>query len=359
MVGDLEGASEAQIQALADKVGVSPEDLKNAQHNYIKAKNYNDFKKKYTKKANQQTAKQAAKSQVAAQFANDPLSDAYTPERKAKAKTFRSRTEADKFHRAYLDSEVWDKLSDREKYAVWEYTQNSNPMNKSLSGYHDSWNRYDFIGLDKTKWGHEDAWRYIPSEFSRFGKNGKVTYHRAISDLTKAIDKAELPDDVYLVRGSGNGGLAGMMEDILPFDDALDYLNRGDIDSLKKILEGSTIKNHAFTSTGIASGTGFSGEVKYKIYAPKGTKGMYAEPQSYYGDTVGMNAKLYQTGQSYYSVGSEAEVILQRGTSYRVTSIEKTGYNSYEVEMEVVNQPDYFNHGDEDTFNDGATRHKD
>lgn len=427
-VGSLDGVSDEQLEAWAQKFGVTKEELikksngiiesDNSINHSIKAKSYNEFKKKYEKKEATQTAKYQAQLDILNQqkedfkkkwgynasytdsdidqtYDNFPQwkqteeykewqklkkqetalkkkiaygsgaggktssfdNDAFSDTRKAAARDFSDKYEADKFHRAYLDSQ-WDNLPDKEKYSVWEYTQNSNPLNKSLSGYHDSWSRYDFKGLGNTNWGHEDPWRSIPTEFKKFGKDGHVAYKNAITDLTKAIDKMELPDDLYLVRGSERDGFAGLLESIMPFGDAKDYIDRGDIASLKTLLEGNTVTNHAFTSTGIAQGTGFQKEVSYKIYAPKGTHGLYAEPQSYYGDTVGMNAELYKTGRSYYGVGNEAEVILQRGTKYRVSKVDYDG-SSYSVEMEVVEQPDYFKHGDEETFNNGATRHKD
>lgn len=276
---------------------------------------------------------------------------------KKAAKSFSDRNAADKFHRKNLD-EVWDDLTNEEKYGVWEYTRNSNPMNKSLSGYHDSWDRSHYIGPDKTVWGHEDSWRSLPSAFKKYGENGHCTYHKVVTDTTKAIEKSALPDNCYLVRGSDKGGFAGMIENgPLSFDQAKRLLDGGDVKSIKKALENQVIQNHAFTSTGIARGTGFSGDVAYTIYAPKGTKAVYAEPQSYFGNTVGSSAKLYKKGQSYSSVGGEAEVILQRGTKFRITDIEKKG-STLNVHMEVVEQPDYFKFGDEDTFNGGKTRHK-
>lgn len=286
------------------------------------------------------------------QFADD----AYDAATKKAAKNFTSKNAADKFHREYLD-EIWDDLDDSEKYGIWEYTRNSNPMNKSLSGYHDNWSRGSFIGPLNTDWGHEDSWRSIPSVFKKFGKDGHCTYHKAITDTTKAIEKSVLPDGVMLVRGSDKGGFAGMIEgDIFSFDDAKKLLQSGDINKIKSALEGQVIQNHAFTSTGIASGTGFGGDVAYKIYAPKGTKAIYAEPQSYFGNTIS-GAKLYKKGQSYSSVGNEAEVILQRGTKFRITKIEGSSYQ-ITVHMEIVEQPNYFKYFDEDTFNNGATRHK-
>ena len=282
--------------------------------------------------------------------------DAFDEKTKKAAHNFTNKREADNFHRQYLDS-IWDNLNDEEKYGIWEYTRNSNPMNKSLSGYHDGWSRSDFIGLDKTDWGHEDSWRSLPSAFKKYGKDGHVTYHKAITDTTKAIEKSALPEGVKLVRGSDKNGFAGMIEgDLFSFNQAKDLLNKSE-GEIKKALEGQVIQNHAFTSTGIASGTGFGGEVAYRIYAPTGTHAIYAEPQSYFGDTVGSSAKLYKKGQSYSGVGSEAEVILQRGTEFRITNVTKSG-SKITVEMEVVSQPDYFKFGDEDTFNAGKTRHK-
>ena len=287
------------------------------------------------------------------QFADD----AYDAATKKAAKNFTNRNTADKFHREYLD-EIWDDLDDSEKYGIWEYTRNSNPMNKSLSGYHDDWSRRSFIGPLNTDWGHEDPWRSLPSAFKKFGSGGHVTYHKAITDTTKAIEKSTLPDGVMLVRGSDKSGFAGMIEgDLFSFDNAKKLLQSGDINKIKSALEGQVIQNHAFTSTGIASGTGFGGDVAYKIYAPKGTKAIYAEPQSYFGNTVGSSAKLYKKGQAYSSVGREAEVIIQRGTKFRITKIEQNGY-TMTVHMEVVEQPNYFKYFDEDTFNNGATRHK-
>lgn len=282
----------------------------------------------------------------------------YTEEAKRAARLFTSREKADLFHRAQLD-EIWKTLEDDEKYAIWEYTRNSNPMNKSLSGYHDSWSRRDFIGWLDTDWGHEDRWRSIPSNFSKFGENGHVTYKKAITDLTKVIEKSELQEAAHFVRGSDINGLAGILADGFgenTFEDFIALLRAGDVDTLQELLEDQVFYNHAFTSTGIAKGTGFGGEVSYEIYAPAGTKCIYAEPQSYFGNTVGMTARLYKKGEYYSGVGHEAEVIFQRGTGFRITGIEEH-YGNYTIKMEVVDQPDFFVYFDENTIDKGATRH--
>lgn len=283
--------------------------------------------------------------------------DAWDKETKDKAHEYGryELDEADRYHREYLDK-MWNNLSREEKYAVWEYTRNSNPMNKSLSGYHDDWYRRSYIGPENTDWGHEDSWRLIPDAFSEFGVNGHVDYKQAITDLTLALDKSSLPEGCWLVRGSDRGGLAGLIEgDLFSFNEAKNIIDGG-LEEMRRAFIGQPFQNHSFMSTGIATGTGFGGGVSYRIYAPAGTHGMYVEPQSYFGDTIN-GAELYTVGKPYSSVGGEAEILLQRGMTFRITDIRMEG-GGLVVEMEVIDQPNYFKHGDEDTFNNGQTRHK-
>ena len=286
--------------------------------------------------------------------------DDFTDKAKSLAKLYENRQIADKDLRKWLDDN-WDVLDDDQKFSVWKYTENSNPMNKPLSGYaNGSWGRENFVGVGNADWGTEDSWRQLGSTFAKkFGKDGtrNVDHAKAIADLTTAIDSMETPSSMYLFRGSDYSGFAGWFEGSgFGFDDLLELFKNGSKEDLKA-LEGMTVQNHAFTSTAIASDSGFSGNVKYKIYAPKGTRGIYAEPQSYYGKTVGMKEALYKTGQNYSDVGGEAEVILQRGTEFRITNIKKTG-STIDVEMEIVNQPRYFDSGYEQTINSGATLFK-
>ena len=94
------------------------------------------------------------------------------------------------------------------------------------------------------------------------------------------------------------------------------------------------------------------------MFAPKGTHAIYAEPASYYGETVGQREKIYKVGQSHISIGGEAEVIIQRGTDFRITNVDFDEYGNITVKMEVVNQPDYFKTGLEHTHNGGKTSYK-
>jgi len=298
-----------------------------------------------------------------AQF--DP--DAWDTVTKKAARKFTDKNTADSELRPELNA-MWNTLTDVEKYGVWEYTRNSHPMNQPLSGFNDRWGRVgtrNFVGLDKTHWGHQDNYSnrnfYDAPNMARFGKNGHPSYHKAITELTKAIEKSRLKKGIWLVRGSDEEGLAGMWESGgtggLDFAKVMDLLSgRYSVADVKKALVGQTGQNHAFTSTGVATGTGFSGAVKYNIYAPKGTKGIYAEPQSYWGGTT--KRDIYKVGDRKSHVSNEAEIIVQRGTRYRVVDV-KGSPGRWVIDMEIVEQPDYFRNGDENTYNDGKTRQKD
>ncbi len=289
------------------------------------------------------------------------IPEAYSAPRKGAAKLFDDRHKADALWRKELDAR-WDGYTDYEKYSIWKYTENSNPLNKPLSGYEWGWDRLSFRGLGQAKWGIEDDNRYLRSNdfIRRFGKNGTdhVDHKKVIQNLTTAIDKSPLAEDAWFVRGSDKGGLAGLFEgDLFSFEEADRLIRTGDTKALEKAFKGQTFTNHAFTSTGIATDAGFDGDVIYKIFAPKGTKAIYAEPASYYGSTIN-GEELYSKGKASFGVGGEAEMIFQRGSQYRITKISKNSYGDIEIEMEVVGQPNYFRTGLEETFNGGKTTHK-
>jgi hypothetical protein len=96
--------------------------------------------------------------------------------------------------------------------------------------------------------------------------------------------------------------------------------------------------DYGFASCGSSKGKGFSGYI-FNIYCPKGTKMMYAEPFSHYGDGDKIRwDSLHLDGISKQpSFGHEDETIIQRGTTFRVKKVEKKGANVY-FDIEVVKQ---------------------
>jgi SAM-dependent methyltransferase len=77
-----------------------------------------------------------------------------------------------------------------------------------------------------------------------------------------------------------------------------------------------------FASTAVNKGSGFSGEIIWNIYAPRGTQMMYAEPFSAFGHGGGLN---WDGISKQTAFGREAEMIVQRGANYKITKMEKKG----------------------------------
>ena len=202
---------------------------------------------------------------------------------------------------------VWQAATQAERNAAHKYTSGSGSFNRPLRGYDGGW--YNFKGVGKVPLNNEGS-------------------GEAIKHLTNIIDKNPSKFDIWLQRGvesdSGAAAFLGISQELLNASEA----------DLRQMLLGKVLKDEAFTSTAAAKGKGFSGRMILNIYAPKGTKMIYAEPFSAYGH----GAKLNWDGISgQNSFGYEFEVILQRGTSYKITKVEKVGNRLY-VDVDVVGQ---------------------
>lgn len=242
----------------------------------------------------------------------------FSEERKTAAITTfnqRSPEEADKLHRANLGSK-WDDLSDGEKDSIYWYTQGSGKINRPLRGYEGSWKESDFKGAGKVDLDAEGGGQYI-------------------KDLTSAINKSPLPEDMVFRRGINERGLAGF----LGMDEKT--LKKMKPDQLKQ-FEYSMKVDEGFMSVGAAQGKGFTSAVTVNVYCPKGTKAIYAEPVSHYNPhnkTKNANgAKTWDGKSEATNIGKEQEVIIQRGSTYTITGIRKVKSGSkykYEMDIEV------------------------
>lgn len=149
----------------------------------------------------------------------------------------------------------------------------------------------------------------------------------AIDDCTSAIAQSHLQEDVTLVRLMSANSLSSMIG--VP----VEKIFSGNIKS--ENLVGKVVQDSGFMSCGSAKGTGYGDSAyRLKIYAPKGTEAIYAEPFSRFGDS-GYNGRQWdgKTAATYF--GSEFETILQRGTKTQITGIRTTGHK-LEVQVQVV-----------------------
>lgn len=217
---------------------------------------------------------------------------------------------------------VWKKAPEAEKEVAFEYTYTYSKFNEPLRGIIYGTGQY--VGPGNVDMDN------IGVDYKAF-KPGEVK--TSINNLTNIIDKCELPQDMQLIRGCDMSGMDKF------FGKSIDWLKNASNEELQSLVD-TKVTDHGFMSTGCAEGKGFTNsDIIMHIYAPKGTKGMYAEPFSKYG--MGAEGAHWDGKEKFSDFGSEQELILQRSTSLRIKSIKRVGWKLH-VEMQVVSQdPQY------------------
>lgn len=293
--------------------------------------------------------------------------NAYSKTRKDAALWARDADTGDDYFRPFAEAD-WKRWSKNEKEVAFNYTSGSSYINEpcyktylnTKYGVHgevrDSWKDINTLSdmIEKSKPFTRDVWlnrgASIDEFFGQFGE-------RLISDRTIEIKyeniAKKIKDKKEELRWEMNNQkikkLQSKIDDLQKQLDSIDISNIITSD-LSKII-GKEGLNKPFMSTAHTKGYGFvgSGENKvtshcvYNIYCPKGTKGIYTEPYSCYG-------RLWDDGYKWdgkdgvhsYGGSMELEVILQRGTRFRVTKVQRL-YNSGDfkwfIDIEVIDQP--------------------
>lgn len=240
----------------------------------------------------------------------DSVDDAFSQARKDAAMWAKSTKEADALLRDKC-GEVWKAAKQAERRAIYDYTFGSGKFNRPLSGFQGGWGQYNNKGVGKVDLNYEGAFKEI-------------------KDMTEIISQSSYDFDVWLQRGCGTEAIESFLH--LPNG----TLGRMTQEQLQQFL-GRDGRIYSFTSTGVAKGKGFSGNVIMNIYAPKGTQMMYAEPFSAFGNGGG---KSWDGISSQSTFGYESEMIIQRGASYTITKIEKTGGTIF-IDVEVHPEQGY------------------
>ena len=238
------------------------------------------------------------------------IDDAFSQARKDAAMWAKSTKEADALLRDKC-GEVWKAAKQAERRAIYDYTSGSGKFNRPLSGFQGGWGQYNNKGVGKVDLNYEGAFKEI-------------------KDMTEIISQSSYDFDVWLQRGCGTEAIESFLH--LPNG----TLGRMTQEQLQQFL-GRDGRIYSFTSTGVAKGKGFSGNVIMNIYAPKGTQMMYAEPFSAFGNGGG---KSWDGISSQSTFGYESEMIIQRGASYTITKVEKTGGTIF-IDVEVHPEQGY------------------
>lgn len=240
----------------------------------------------------------------------DAVDDAFTQARKDAAMWAKSTQEADKQLRKVC-GDVWQAANRTERHAIYDYTSGSGKFNRPLSGFQGGWGSYNNKGVGNVDLNYEGAYKEIKS-------------------MTDIISKSTYDFDVWLQRGCGTEAIESFLG--LPNG----TLGRMTHDQLQQFVDRES-RIFSFTSTGVAKGKGFSGNVIMNIYAPKGTQMMYAEPFSAFGNGGG---KSWNGIDPQSTFGYESEMIIQRGAYYRITKIEKSHGTIY-IDLEVHPEKGY------------------
>ena len=247
--------------------------------------------------------KEYAKVQKAVREAQDEVnklspsqfSKNYSQERKDAALYIRGssskiREEANKHFAAQSEKE-FKAAKKIESDAIKEYTSSYHKFNEPLRGIEYGTSKVKGVGNVDLNAG--------------YANNGKK-----LNAMTDYLEKTNWSEDIWLQRGCGWGG----MDNFLQVDMSL--LQNGTEEKLRQALLGKTVTEYGFMSAGTGRGAGFSGNIIFNIFLPKGAKASYAE--------------VY----SYYKNGSEIETIIQQGVQFTVTRIDKSG-GTWFIDLEL------------------------
>lgn len=220
----------------------------------------------------------------------------YTKQRKNDAMWAKDGMDADKRLRDKC-GQVWMNASNKEKESIFGYTYEYNNINEPLRGltYYGSRDKAQ-RGLDR------------------------------IPNIESIINKSSYDFDMWVQRGDDLVALKkfGLKDYDFATDEEI------------KALVGKTGVEGAFCSAGVAKGKGFNHKpVIFNIYMPRGTKAMYCEPFSAYGE----GDKMDWNGVSKQSkIGGETEILMQRGTKFKVTKVEKGSNGVWYIDLDVIEQ---------------------
>lgn len=335
LVGDLDGATDEQLQAWADKLGVSKDDLIKSSNGIIesdgsinhsiKAQNYNQFKKKYETKAKIQT-KQLQSQLDIVQKEKEKLLSKYH----GKEDSFYIFADYDEYVKYEDLTKQIESLQNQlgiDTQAATKATKATMPVSnndaivKNAKGFDTRY--HERMNFNRDKWDNDLSARersavvdYTGSYYREMNaalREGRVSgssYESKIKYCTSALEKCEIAEDTKLWRGMGSKNtLASTLG--VSRSEIHQMLDDGSIVGQRFVEKG-------FVSTGVIESSGWNKDVFLEIIAPKGTKGMYVAPIS--------NFK------------SENELLLQRNTTFEILKAERDASGRYKLIVLVVDQ---------------------
>lgn len=252
---------------------------------------YSEYQKRLAEQARRDAKKVAKNGGASIKFD----ADAYSQERKDAAMWAKNTKSADNKLRDKC-GEVWRTATEDEKDAIYGYTSSYHNIQESLRGI-----------------------TYYGSESQR------QLGEKRIPLIESIINKSSYDFDMWVQRGDTSIALKKFgLSNYNYASDAEIYALLG-----KEGTEG------AYWSAGVAKGKGFDSKpIIFNIYVPRGAKLMYCEPFSAFGNG---NGRHWDGKSRQSSFGDESEILIQRGTKFRITKVEKAGGKWY-IDVEIISQ---------------------
>ena len=323
-------------------------------------------------------------------------SECFTHERRNNAKWFIHANESTDYFFPQAQA-LWKVWTDEEKYGLWNYTAGSRYCTYTLRGWdgwcyetsarqgisdikrdipaitsalnksilqEDCWlKRDDVEGITEKIFGLSDGFfkkfrTEIQAEETRL--ESTFGFNKRLKALQSCLDYKDLS---YI---SGEAKLASIYDDYLKADTStkrsrlfsnhaptiMQLKKRLEDEQKEKLVEFAT--NKLKGRTGVDDSFGSCGNCKesyfgcknvvWNIYCPAGTRAAYCEPFSDFGgmhEDGTYRPKLAWTGNSkpVASDGNENEVLMQRGTKYRITKVEwNENTRKWYIDVEVIAQ---------------------
>ena len=245
------------------------------------------------------------------------VDDTFSQERKDNAVWFKSssqKKEADDLFREQIGG-AWRSATDAEKNAIYEYTGSYSKFNEPLRGIEYGTNKY--LGVGNVNMDEIGI---------NYGGYAKGQVKREIENMTSFIEKCPTEQDMWVNRGVHYGG----MDKFFQID--ADKLRYSTPDDLFALLQDKVYTEYGFMSTSSVRGEGFSGDIKLNIFMPKGTPAAYVEPISMFGRGAG---RSWDGISKQSAFGREFETIIQRGSQFRVTKVERSDGTLY-IDMDLI-----------------------
>ena len=189
----------------------------------------------------------------------------------------------------------------------------------------------------------------VPLELRAYDQRQEIErFYAKVNAITDYIDTCATPKDMWFQRGDDDlSAVLGRLEFAGQADDSIRKICGKYISDLKTSdlqgLVGKTMQEGGFMSAGSAKRKGFDEgwgkRVIINIFAPNGSRAMYAEHFSEFGR--GAQSWRWDGSHQSTSFSQEFETIFQRGTKMRITKAEIGTYDGSNVvylDVEIVGQ---------------------